>query len=217
MLLRLTDGSYHSLGAEVSTLGRDQSVEICVPLSAISRTHAAIERTPHGYAIRDLDSRNGSFLNGVRLADTAVPLRDGDEIVLAGVETFRFVDPMGTPAAPAIGRLTGVWIDPDTRTVWVDGQRLEPPLSGRQQVLLELLDANLGAMVPRSEIIDIVWADVAADGVSAEAVDALIKRLRARLRPLEVHDDYLEVRRGRGVRLKPGPPVGRGRSPGGSR
>jgi hypothetical protein len=203
-LLRLADGSYHPLGEQVSTIGRDQSLEICIPLSAISRTHAQIERTPHGYSIRDLDSRNGSFVNGVRLESTAIPLRDGDEIVLAGVETFRFVDPMGTPAAPAIGRLTGVWIDPDSRAVWVDAQRLEPPLSSRQQILLELLDANVGSMVPRSEIVDVVWADVAADGVSAEAVDALIKRLRARLRPLQIHGDYLEVRRGRGVRLNPG-------------
>ena len=38
--------------------------------------------------------------------------------------------------------------------------------------------------------------------VRVEAIDALVKRLKARLRPLQIHGDYIEVRRGRGLRLR---------------
>lgn len=201
-LRRTADGVRHRLAKTRTVIGRDESHALCLPLSAISRSHAEVERTGHGYVIRDLDSRNGTYVNGHRIDRDGRPLRDGDEIVLAGVETLRFIDPMATPAAPAIGRLTGVWINPDSRAVWVDAQRLEPPLSERQQMLLELLDAEAGNLVSRERIVSVVWSDVAAEGVSAEAVDALVKRLKARLRPLQLHGDYVEVKRGRGIRLR---------------
>jgi hypothetical protein len=45
----------------------------------VSRLHAVIERFPGGWSVRDLGSRNGTFVNGTRvLADCA--LRTGDEI-----------------------------------------------------------------------------------------------------------------------------------------
>lgn len=45
----------------------------------ISRLHAVLERFPGGWCVRDLGSRNGTFVNGVRvLSDQA--LRAGDEI-----------------------------------------------------------------------------------------------------------------------------------------
>ena len=196
------DGTYHVLDLTTTTIGRDPAHPVCVPIPAISRAHAEIERTPHGYAIRDLDSRNGTYVNSERVGPTAVPLRDADDIVLGGAVSFRFIDPMATPMAPAVGRLTGVWIDPATRAVWVDAQPVEPPLSDRQQALLELLDARADTVVSREEIVDAVWAEAAADGVSAEALDALVKRLKARLRPLQLHGEYLEVTRGRGIRLR---------------
>lgn len=182
-------------------IGRADDADVRIDAAAVSRRHATIERTPHGYLLYDNDSSNGTWINGVRVEE-AHPLRDDDEIVVGGIETLRFVDPLATPMAPAIGRLTGVWIDPESGAVWVDAQPVEPPLSERQQALLELLASNEDALVSRESIVDIVWADVAAEGVSAEAVDALVKRLKARLRPLQLHGDYLEVRRGRGIRLR---------------
>lgn len=199
-LRRLGDGTSHRLDDPRSTIGRsDATITIGVP--AVSRLHARVDRTPVGYTITDCDSRNGTFVNGDRLGSTARPLRDGDEVVIAGIETFRFEDPLATPMAPAIGRLRGVWIDATSGAVWVDAQPVEPPLSARQQALLELLAVHEGEVVSREQIVDSVWSDVAADGVSAEAIDALVKRLRSRLRPLQLHGDYLDVVRGRGLRL----------------
>ena len=203
-LKRVADGDEIVLDGSVSRIGREGDQEIAIDANAVSRQHAEIRRTGHGYLIADLESRNGTFVNGERLGEDPQPLRDGDEIVIAGVETLRFIDPMATPMAPAIGRLTGVWIDPESRAVWVDAQPVEPPLSERQQSLIELLAGNEGVVVDRQTIIEMVWADVAAEGVSAEAIDALVKRLKARVRPLQLHGDYIEVHRGRGIRLTSG-------------
>ena len=159
-LTRLADGVDFVLDAPDSVIGRAPDNEIPIDAAAVSRRHAAIRRTAHGYLLADLDSRNGTFVNGERLDGQPQPLRDGDEIVIAGVETLRFVDPLATPMAPAIGRLTGVWIDPDSRAVWVDAQPLEPPLSERQQILLELLAEHEDSLVDRQTIIETVWADV---------------------------------------------------------
>lgn len=198
----LPSGPPLRLDIAVTTIGRDASQTVQLSAVAASRAHAEIEHTAHGYMLRDLASRNGTFVNGQRLGNEPHPLRDGDEIVFAGVVSYRFVDPSATPMAPAIGRLVGVWIDPGSHEVWVDGQRVDPPLSDRQQALLELLDSHADTTVSRAEIIDTVWSDVAADGVTAQALDSLVKRLRSRLRPLQLNGEVLEVTRRRGIRLR---------------
>ena len=52
---------------------------------AVSRRHAAIERTPHGYAIVDLGSRAGTFVNGAKLTPGEQrPLQTGDHVSFGG-------------------------------------------------------------------------------------------------------------------------------------
>ena len=114
VLERVADGFQHVLARPVVTIGRDPASAIEVPLVAVSRQHATVSRTDHGHVLRDLESRNGTFVNGVRATSEPVLRRDGDDVVIAGVETLRYVDPLATPSAPAVGRLSGVWIDPAT-------------------------------------------------------------------------------------------------------
>ena len=45
----------------------------------LSRLHAALERYEAGWCVRDLDSRNGTFVNGQRIWRER-PLRPGDEL-----------------------------------------------------------------------------------------------------------------------------------------
>ncbi len=201
-LRQLPDGDVVRLDTQLLRVGRDQTNDLCIDAPSMSRAHAEIERTPHGYVLRDRTSRNGTFLNGERISEHDHPLRDGDEVVFASAVSYRFIDPAATPLAPAIGRLIGVWIDSETGAVWVDAQPVDPPLSRRQLALLELLDQRANEIVSRQEIVDSVWSDVAAEGVTAQALDSLVKRLRARLRPLQLHGELLEVTRDRGIRLR---------------
>ncbi|MEM9565733.1 MAG: winged helix-turn-helix domain-containing protein [Actinomycetota bacterium] len=186
-------------------VGRSTTADLTVALPALSRRHLQLIEATGRVAARDLGSRNGSAVNGRPLGQEAVILADGDELVLAGSVAFRFIDPMATPIGPRIGKLTGVWIDPDTDVVWLDARPLEPPLSPRQLDLLRLLHDADGEVVSRDRIVEVVWADAVADGVSDEAVAALVKRLRQRLGAAG-RGELIEMVRHRGLRLvDPGP------------
>lgn len=183
-------------------IGRRAPADVILAFPQISRQHARIEKRELGYFLTDLGSRNGTFVNGTPLpAHNVRRLIGGDEIVFGGALSLRFEDPDETTRAPALGRLQGVWINPQTHAVWVDALPVKPPLSEAQFILLDLLYHAQGRIVTRDEIIAAVWHNVDSAGVSEEAVDGLIKRLRKKLRADSNTPDYLQVIRGRGLRL----------------
>ena len=189
------------LDKEVSFIGRHPSAEITLPLPRISRQHAKITRSPQGYFLEDLGSRNGTFINGEEIGPVPQRLSTGDEIVLGGKVVLHFNDPYETIDGKILGRVEGVWINPETGAVWVDAQQVNPPLSVPQHALLSLLYQAEGKIVSRESIIAHVWANIDPAGVSSDSVNGLIKRLRARLEETQPHKDYIEVLRGHGLRL----------------
>jgi pSer/pThr/pTyr-binding forkhead associated (FHA) protein len=62
-------------------LGRDELAAIRLPTKSASRQHACLTRNGMEYTVRDNDSRNGVYLNGVRIH--AAVLRDGDILQVA--------------------------------------------------------------------------------------------------------------------------------------
>ena len=184
-----------------TVIGRRPPADIVFPASRVSRRHARIERREFDYYLVDLASKNGTFANGQPVAEAGHRLQGGDEIVLGGVVSLRFEDPDETMAGPKLGRLRGVWIDPGSGDVWVDSLPVTPSLSEAQFTLLRLLYRANGGIISRAEIVSAVWPLANPDGVSEEAVDGLIKRLRRRLRQTQPQQEYLQVIRGRGLRL----------------
>ena len=65
------------------TIGRAVGSGLVIPLEDVSRQHARIEPTSEGWQLVDLESLNGSHLNGARIA-TAAALHDGDVIHIGG-------------------------------------------------------------------------------------------------------------------------------------
>lgn len=59
-------------------LGRDPSCDIVLPLEHLSRRHLELEVRSGLLFVRDLDSSNGTFVNGERISQTQ--LQDGDKI-----------------------------------------------------------------------------------------------------------------------------------------
>jgi len=80
----------------VNVIGRAADAPIRVEAPGMSRYHARI-RVENGQAtLEDLDSKNGTHLNGRRLSSPE-PLHDGNEIQIGGIAlTFRIVSP-GSP------------------------------------------------------------------------------------------------------------------------
>lgn len=71
-----------------SSIGRGAHNDIVIDSTQASRVHALIDVEPAFVTIRDLGSRNGTFVDGVRIASQV--LADGDTIRLGSYE-MRFV------------------------------------------------------------------------------------------------------------------------------
>ena len=96
------------LAGKVTLIGRDPRSDVVVELPAVSQRHAMIVHTPAGFVVEDLDSLNGTFLNGERIVGRR-PLFSGDRI---GVyeHTLEFFDDR-TPGRTIVGTMRAEDID----------------------------------------------------------------------------------------------------------
>lgn len=81
-----------ALKGERIEVGRLAECDIAVADANVSRVHAAFVRTHDGWVIQDLDSTNGTFVNGTRI-DRA-PLHDGDTVQV-GATQLVYHEPKG--------------------------------------------------------------------------------------------------------------------------
>lgn len=80
--INTNDCTWHSVDlAMVNTvnIGRNENNKICIPNVAVSRNHAVIKREGNGFVIQDLNSVNGTIVNGHILRGIH-QLREGDII-----------------------------------------------------------------------------------------------------------------------------------------
>ena len=184
-------------------IGRGSDCDVVLPERQVSRHHARIERVSEGvYALHDLGSKNGTFVNGEEVRDRPRILEDGDEIQIALCVKMGFVGADATLPLTVEGPGRGLRVDRASRRVFVGGEELTPPLSPAQyRLLTTLLDAE-GRVVSREEIVSAVWPREAAEGVSEQAIDALVRRLRERLAAADPDHQYIVTVRGHGFRLE---------------
>jgi len=99
------DGSVYPLIDDEYTIGRDASNLIVLADGSISAKHAVVTRTPDGWTILDLASRNGTFVNGEPVKDRRV-LADNDIVRLGKIIlTFNLageIKPADTTETPAV-------------------------------------------------------------------------------------------------------------------
>jgi len=77
---------------ERTILGREDEADVVVDHLRASRRHALIEEVTEGHVLTDLESANGTFLNGERI-DHGVLLEPGDEISVAGEVVLLYAPP----------------------------------------------------------------------------------------------------------------------------
>ncbi len=192
--------------ARTVVLGRDSTCDIVIPDRQVSRYHARITPSKEGMILEDLGSKNGTHCNGTALAAPLV-LQDGDMVQIALAQTFQYLTSDATmPLSDLAGRPGRLMVDARSRRVWIGQQQLVPPLSAQQFKLLWLLYENQGQVLSRPDLISVVWGEEQSAGVSDQALDALIRRLRDRLASLDPTHQFIVTVRGHGVRLD-NPPV----------
>src|SRR5271156_4101335 len=74
-----------SLRGKITLVGRDPSCDIVVNTERTSWRHALIFHTGKSYSIEDLDSVNGTYVNGKRIVQRA-PLQPGDRLEISGFQ-----------------------------------------------------------------------------------------------------------------------------------
>jgi DNA-binding NtrC family response regulator len=79
------------------TIGRDPACEVVLADPFVSHRHVRIERRGGSFMLRDLQSRNGTFLNGTKIVESALTI--GDKLKI-GESVFIFSE------SPAEGELT---------------------------------------------------------------------------------------------------------------
>ncbi len=183
-------------------IGRGTDCDVILPERQVSRHHACIERDDGGYLLRDLGSKNRTYVNGQEIGDKPYRLKDGDEIQIALCVKMGFVGADATLPLELEGPNRGLRIDKAARKVFVGGHELTPPLSPAQYRLLELLLDNEGQVVSREEVVATVWSEEEALGVSEQAIDALVRRLRERIAALDPDHQYIITVRGHGFRFE---------------
>ncbi|HEX9117513.1 MAG TPA: FHA domain-containing protein [Anaerolineae bacterium] len=183
------------------TIGRSPDCDIVLDDRQVSRLHARIAWHDDHYEIEDLNSKNGTHLNGRDVTGTQ-PLHDGDEIQVALRFKLAFVDAGATaPLVFESPTARGLQLETATHQVLIDGRSVEPPLSPQQYRLLELIYNSTG-VISRDDIVRAVWPDAVDGAVSEQSIDALVRRLRERLAELDPEHQYIVTMRGHGFRFE---------------
>ena len=206
----LPDAGPISIGQGVSVFGKSSTVDVNVDNAYISRRHFQIRCQDDVFFITDLDSTNGTFLNGERLTSQQERrLRDQDLIGMTGDQVvFRFLDPVKTitidsssliQAAPRAN--TELVVDSGSRDVTLRGEKLAPPLSKKEFDVLELLYLGRGNAVSRDEIAKAGWPERSEADVTPEEIDQYIRRLRRRIEENPSRPKLIVTLRGHGYRI----------------
>jgi hypothetical protein len=90
------------LQSEQLTIGRSAGNDLILADPEVSRRHIRVVRRADGFAVEDIGSTNGTFVNGQRISHLTL-LQDGDAIDLGDTVRLRFVslaEPTPVIAAP---------------------------------------------------------------------------------------------------------------------
>jgi len=128
---------------------------------------------------------------------------------LASVALADYIrDQMQTvPASPAVAEgvpSAGLWVDAASGNLYLEGNRLEPPLTKHQYRLVKLLFENKGKICTPYMVVEAVWSEDYIDQVDDQRIAQLISRLRKRVEPEGRPWRHIVTVHGRGLTLGDG-------------
>ena len=195
------------LDRQVCLLGKSPSADIVFDHAHVSRRHAQITLEGGRYRIRDLGSKNGTFVNGSRQGEEDHLLRSGDRIELArGQVILRFQEWGTTITLPPIDQAASadLQVDDRRREVWIRGKKLEPPLSRKEFDVLNFLYQRRGEACSKDDIALRGWPERDGGDVGDQEIEQCIRRLRLRVEPDPSQPRHIVTIRGYGYKLSQG-------------
>jgi len=202
----IRDASVIPLDRNICILGKSPSAYIFIDNPYVSRRHAQILRQGERFEIQDLGSKNGTFVNGVRLGSESHRLRGEDQIELArGQVALRFQQWGSTvtlsSSSPDRVHTRDVVVDIKSREVWVQGNKLEPPLTRKDFDILSLLYERNGEACSKDEIAARGWPERTGGDVADQDIEQYIRRLRLRIESDPSQPLHILTLRGYGYRF----------------
>jgi hypothetical protein len=191
----LTDpgGHEHPLVDEATTIGRAVQCDIVITSNRVSREHARLTRDAWKVILEDLESTNGTLLNGERVL-APVALQDEDRLTIGDV-VLVFHDPDVTFRDTPFPELE---VDAAAGVVRVDRQVVH--LSPKEFALLAFLHEHAGEVCSKDAIGEAVWPEYQGN-VYDYQVENLVRRLRAKLEPDPTNPQLLLTLRGLGYKV----------------
>jgi len=166
LVMDRTPVQVYTLDRPVMRIGRVEGMEIVIDNVSVSRQQAELRQDGRFWTVKDLDSSNGTFLNGERLGPDSLPLRPGDAISFGKYSlfferVFRGQVPPEAEAAP--GRAPANPVETYHMDI-EDLERLQQSVATKRQAQIEWEVAGTrgtyhlrvgGALVGRSPLCDI--------------------------------------------------------------
>ena len=187
-------------------IGRDPTCEVVIPDRQVSRFHVRLDVKEDVVTVEDLGSKNGTFINNIQVSKPT-SLKDGDELSIAYIQQFVFLSsdstlPLDSRMLQYGHKKNRLFVDPKSRRVWINDKEVLPPLSVPQFRMMQILYSQPGMVVTRQDLVVAIWGDREALGISEQALDALVRRLRERLASADPNHEYIITVRGHGIRLE---------------
>ena len=83
-------GEIYLVAGPELVIGRATGADLRLNDEGVSRFHCKLRHQPEGIVVEDLDSRNGTFCNGVRIVPGMPPLAEGDRLQIGTTSVLRF-------------------------------------------------------------------------------------------------------------------------------
>ncbi len=165
-------------------IGRATEAGFSIEHPSVSRLHCSVQPEAHGASVRDLDSMNGTFVNGTRVR--GAELQDGD-LLQVGEVLLKFVAGGGAEARfhEALYGLANL----DSLTQLFNRRAF------REALDLAVSKAKTQAQPPAVALIDLDYFKQVNDTLGHDAGDAVLRRLSGMLRR-RLHSDDVAGRLG---------------------
>jgi DNA-binding response OmpR family regulator len=148
---------YVQLSGEKVSIGRDAGCDLVLPSQFVSRYHAEVRQDGDAFEIIDLDSRNGTALNGRRIQpNEAYSLKNGDSFIIDEF-TIDFVSEDSNETLQRAYRYGDeLYVDVQAMEVWIGERNLELR-QARVLKLLAYMYTNRGRVCTEEELGNHVW------------------------------------------------------------